>query len=805
MDKITKLAINYFQTQKGTFWRWGEGGEVIEFNDDFGDSVTICYRKELIEILEEISVDGIPPLASVLLMMAAIHDKLGEIYLNLLSDGLENIVERVYFSAEITYDESKKILDLEKKMKDCYGVISSVDASLKQGKNKTHFIQEVFRNSYPKIPAKESKEIIQLFNSGILDEKVFREGDAITYPRLKLEMGCLVQAISPFKDAETLELKLKTSLEKIPEALEIELPEKDDLIQQLSQDEKTYGIANLTKRLIAGLNIPMHTAGTSNQALGGISDITNRGAFDKLLLSELANDNETLTARLVNNEALYYQQEEPPSNKNMERHIYLDATLKMWGLPRVFALSSALACTINKKGNIRINAYHLLGKNKEEIDLNSKDGVIDALSVLDSHLDCCTSLLYILNGIKNNQESEYFLVTHEETLNHPSYIANLLDIQSKLSYLIIVHRTGELNFYQFKNGRRKLISTTRYDLEELLKGKKKKRQPKKINHLPAYFSEPKAPLYFPTIDMKFNMASYGQRNYQEFRFAGKYYLLGITEGLRVLCWTNKKTGAIELIPYVKSGQYYFGYDDEGNIFILVKEWGGGLLHLYTTNIHSEEHDLYEIPVSGEKISDIIFKDNFFHIHALETYYSIDCRDGSLVDCQLEEKNYVRPTLPPSSSYGQLKRLVNPGYNTFKRIEEVFINADGLLNIGNKTLFFGRTIFFKTTWGTVRTIMTNKGWEEIVSVDVNPYVKLRKFTFSEGSEVYVDVRGLVHLVSANEKIAEVTLTFIENKPVGAWASDGMLCGSEYFSQNKTDIAHFHNRYIAPFINHIIHNQ
>src|SRR3712207_8482408 len=57
---------------------------------------------------------------------------------------------------------------------------------------------------------------------------------------------------------------------------EIDLPEPEplDLLEQLAQDARTAGISRLTKRLLAALNIPMHSQGSSQLPYGGISDVT---------------------------------------------------------------------------------------------------------------------------------------------------------------------------------------------------------------------------------------------------------------------------------------------------------------------------------------------------------------------------------------------------------------------------------------------------------------------------------------------------------------------------------------------------
>lgn len=348
MDKITQLAIDYFQAPKGTFWQWSDEGKVIEWKDEKNGNYTICYRSELMEILKEVSGDGIPTLNTVLLLFLTTHNHFSNKFK--VQEKITEIIDFIDGSWDLSAVECSELNELAERVNEGCNIVSNLDESFRVGKNKIHLFKELFGNIKVKIPQSEAEEIIQIFDSGILDGSIFKVKGVIGERKLKLVLRSVNQAIAPFKNTAELALKLKTGLREIPEILEIEVPNEDetgDLLEQLSDDNRTKGIANLTTRLIAGLNIPMHTAGVSNQAFGGISDITNRGEFDKLLLSELANDNETLTARLVNNEALYYQHEAPPANENLERNIYLDTTLKMWGLPKVFALSAALACNIN--------------------------------------------------------------------------------------------------------------------------------------------------------------------------------------------------------------------------------------------------------------------------------------------------------------------------------------------------------------------------------------------------------------------------------------------------------------------------
>jgi hypothetical protein len=58
-------------------------------------------------------------------------------------------------------------------------------------------------------------------------------------------------------------------------------------------------------------------------------------------------------------------------------------------------------------------------------------------------------------------------------------------------------------------------------------------------------------------------------------------------------------------------------------------------------------------------------------------------------------------------------------------------------------------------------------------------ELREAIFPEGSRVYLDSRGLLHLHSSKETIPEITLALCDYGPLPAWCSDGAVCGHAYF--------------------------
>ncbi|MET0393041.1 MAG: hypothetical protein ABW019_07855, partial [Chitinophagaceae bacterium] len=67
MIKAVINIKNYFQAPRDYFWRWSENMEVLEWNN----GNTICYRDDLISLLRELSLEGFPPLAPLLMILTA--------------------------------------------------------------------------------------------------------------------------------------------------------------------------------------------------------------------------------------------------------------------------------------------------------------------------------------------------------------------------------------------------------------------------------------------------------------------------------------------------------------------------------------------------------------------------------------------------------------------------------------------------------------------------------------------------------------------------------------------------------------
>ena len=382
MNKVTRLALGYYRPPAGYFWRWAEGSEVLEWQN----GTTICYREDLSLIMRELAPDGLAPLGTILLILAACQESWNE--------SCEEIDVLNGLLTQIEIEEKLELEDFLTFGLQFLEVVRALPAALRKGPARIRLLQEVSARIRHKMPGTQSIDLMQVFDTGNLDELTIIEAKSSKGKKFKLDLENLHQAYGAFPEVAALERVIRTGLEQSPEPVPEELPddEPEALLDQLAQDRRTKGLARLTRRVMASIHIPMRSSGTNDRPLGGISDITNRGEFDRLLLSELAYDDLSLTVRLVNNEALYLRREAPPSNLVQERIILVDTSIKLWGIPRVFAISAALACAQNNKYKVPVAAYALGGETAKPVDIDSKSGIMSALGQLDAALHCGETL-----------------------------------------------------------------------------------------------------------------------------------------------------------------------------------------------------------------------------------------------------------------------------------------------------------------------------------------------------------------------------------------------------------------------------
>jgi hypothetical protein len=795
-DGRLHTTVHYFRPPEHFFWKWADGGKVIEW---YGTD-TLCYREELIDILKVVAHDGLPSLHEILLVMGACRADWNS------PKGRGNILDLADYVVIEEKEEIRRnaLRSNSAKAIEFLDKINKLPANFRNGEARGELIRTIFEHDVIKLSFGVAQDILHLFNSGRLDNFIFREGVEPREPFFKAVVDNLAKIGARFPSAESLALKLRTGVDVIPDQLpEVALPQERsaDLLQQLSVDPKTSGLANLTQHLIAALNIPMHAQGQSDQSFGGVSDISNRGNFDRLLLSELAHDDLSLMARLANNEALYLRREELPDDMNRQRIIMVDTTIKMWGLPRVFAIAAALACTRNNKLNAEVDAYALGGKHCNPVRLDTKEGVIQTMEQLDAALHCGNALTSVMNEAPGSDRDEYFLITEMESMQAPAFQLALSELKRPLSFLIAVGRDGQLQFFEFINGRRKLVSEAKFNLDDLLNPKAindNTKRPKTDTQLPAIMQESPFPLNFPASKILFRPDRTAQIVWNE--------VLTVTADQRVLYWANSGTGAKEIISNIEIGQYCFGMNSHAPIiYILVYKTEGNSCKLYQAEITSGIETILEVPLQIAYNDKVMFANNEFYVRINEKWHTINAHSGDMSgptdkgpDINLNTHTW---------NMGRVKKIVNNGYTVLNSVNYMFVNADNELSLGSRHLRLNNNCL---------ELVNNRGLDKKTERKIRPQtaapvalpfanknVRFYRYGWRDGSEAIVDSRGLLHLRSSDKTVPEITIVLIMSRhQTAAWASDGRTCGSTYFtgknSAENSDVAGFYNNYIQRFI-------
>ena len=190
---------------------------------------------------------------------------------------------------------------------------------------------------------------------------------------------------------------------------------------------------------------------------------------------------------------------------------------------------------------------------------------------------------------------------------------------------------------------------------------------------------------------------------------------------------------------------------------------------------------------------------------------INCKNGLIIT----QKNsaFFEETVRKSGtgiiqrSFNEHKKFINNGYNVFHRVHEVFINDSGNLSLDYNELNItdGNTILFQTKKDKQKIRKRSTPSVGPNTLKSNPNLWLRKYTWSDGSTAIIDANGLLHLKSADNKLPEITIVMVLDKPTTCWASNGFICGSEYFTGSSGGerilTIDFILKFILPFGNNL----
>ncbi|MCJ8153678.1 hypothetical protein MKJ01_07860 [Chryseobacterium sp. SSA4.19] len=788
---------NYFQSYEHYFWEWVTDEDVPDPSGyDESNLVSIpnvgaiAYRHYIVEVLKELKDQGLPPFGSLLLVLYALQDG----YLNM--DGLFYHLNRQMrnpVGEEIRNDIESAINFLEN--------LNSVGDSFKRGQNKILLLRSVFKDSHNLISFEASHLMIKRFEKRpyLISEAAVQNHLNRSVVSKDFKILALLHKKFPTTDAIIDSIKDNADLPELEDGM-VEEPNitetGKDFIQELIEEPKTFQVGSLIKRIWSGLKIPMRHLSPGEQQIGGISDMTNKGDFHRMLLSEFANEDEVFMNRVANNETLYMQREIPPEENIFERIILIDTSLKNWGTPKVLAFASAIAVIKHPKANSECKVF-TLGQTMVPVSLDTTEQVIENLHQVSPVLEVSETLEKFFNDEHIGKDLEVFFITHQENVAHGNLQKVIHENRDRLKFLVTTSSDGELNFFRHQKGTRKHIQKILLPLKELWANPPKQKSGSFVYgngikalvpvNYPILFPTPKDRIAVFLYEGEFYMLSNKKqllRTYLSDNYYNKniYQNSSIERGCEVLMEDiSVRTRGYFALARNKSGNYVLAqYQPDRKI-------------LSRLNLNTKEYS--ELNLTGQNIPlgfTLMYFDKNFYLHNENALLIFKISiEGSISMEQVSNKHEISKSDLRSKS--EMQRLRYRGIKILNNFTGIGINASDELVIAKWALMRKDEHVYKFDRNT-QNITVWAGQNK------------NRFTFEDGSEIITDHRGMVTFISSNKNIPTF---YLPSTYYGylALATEKEFGGSEYYLPKETklkvrEMDDMYSDYMEAYIKHIL---
>ncbi|AYZ37112.1 hypothetical protein EGY07_16955 [Chryseobacterium indologenes] len=755
----------YFQSYENYFWEWKTDEDVPGDSGYHNNNLlsvpgvgAIAYRPYVMEILKELQPQGWPPFGALLMVLYAMQDG----YID-FEKPLRKTVN-FYSVGDVDFKAEKQIEFLKK--------VQSLPKIYKQKQNKIVLLQTLFKNGHNRTSSVVAAFNLQIYSKRPHEIETCAEKKHARPSYLNRDLSAL-DLNTKFPDVQSIIDAMKDLIGE-PE-LDDEVIQEEatantdkDFIRELTEDPKTFQVGSLIKRIWSGLKIPMRHLSPGEQPVGGISDMTNKGDFHRMLLSEFANDEEVFMNRVANNEVLYIQREIPPEENIFERIILIDTSLRNWGTPKVLAFASALAVIKHPKAHSECKVF-ALGQSGIPISLDKVEDVIENLNQVSSVLQVSEALGKFFTEQHTEKDIEVFFITHQENMADEKVQKIIHENRDRLKFLVTTTADGEINFYKHHLGTRKHIQKIKLPLQELWanppqqKQKNDHRNGKKTDlpqNYPILFPAPVNTIarflyegeFYILSSKKQLLKTYLSDNYYN-RHSYDYYKT--FHGCEVL---------FENISVKPRGQFAMAKNKQQHFILCQYQYDKKLvskLNLNTREYSEQNLTGLHIPESYH----LIYFGKSFYLHepSNDTVYRINI-DGkisveviSTKDREIEKNNI--------KAQAEVAKLNRSGLKIISNFNGIGITNSGDLVVSGNKLYSAseNTLDFSKNRGEI-TIFAEQN--------------KNKFTFPDGSEIITDSRGMLTFRSSNKGIEEFFIPSTLNGYL-ALATYTEFGGSEYY--------------------------
>jgi hypothetical protein len=536
MDDEFRVARRYLAPPAQSFWLWSRDGEALEW----ASGETIAFSAEVQHMLERLAPQGLPPLNAVVLLLAACRDTWPQMS--------EQFVDQCN---TLVHVERRFLPDWVASVIEGLDQVNRLDVKLRRSlEAKAQLAEIVFEYTTQRTLPTDAATIARVLDGRPPREILSRRAALVDSDSLLKTLRCLQPGLARV-DEESLRLLTRTGLEQLVAPAEIELWPADRmrrLIGELIEDEELGGIARLARNLMAAINLPRPLADPDDLPAGGVSDISNRGNLDRLLISELAHDDLTLAVRVATNEALYLRRETPPRQPPRRRAVLIDSGIRMWGVPRVFAAAVAMALTAKADREGDVDVFRADGAGLAPVDLTTREGLVKHLEALSPDPHPALATKRFLDELSTAQDvSDAVVITCDEVLNDGEFREELATVEADSYFLATVGCDGQFALSLRTSAGRKSVCQAHLELNEMLAPVKTSARPliddQRDPSLPLIFGVCPFPLLLPHVV-----------NFERAWHVEDFGALAITSDRRLMHWSRAGQGARELADDMPRGK-----------------------------------------------------------------------------------------------------------------------------------------------------------------------------------------------------------------------------------------------------------
>jgi hypothetical protein len=477
-------ARRYLAPRTASLWRWdAAAAEAVVWTE----GGTIAFRQELLPVLARLAKRGLPPMNALVWLLGACRESWPEAANRLASQaGMLASVDR----CDLPDWLPQLMVQLD--------AVHQMPAELRTlPAAKAELAAMIFESTGYHVGPDDAYRIVRVLaeyhEPGLVASQPGRQN---RFSDLLVDLWYLHEGLKRF-DWDAFKLRFQTGLEQPVEAADLDLEPAErtrQLIARLQDDEELGGLARIARQLLAAIQLPRAISDREDLPVGGVSDISNRGPLDRLLLGELAHDDLTLAVRVAMNEALYLRRETPPSDPPKHRAVLLDSGVRLWGVPRVFATAVGMALAAGAQRNVRTDLFRAAGDAVERVSLADRAGVVAHLEALEPEAHPGTSLAaFAATAAAEDGLLDALIVTGEDVAADRDFQRSLAALELPAVLLATVSREGRFRLVSHVRRGSKLLREATLDLETLLA------RPTRPVRRPAPLIDPSVPATLPAI------------------------------------------------------------------------------------------------------------------------------------------------------------------------------------------------------------------------------------------------------------------------------------------------------------------